>query len=654
MTKYYVSFMVLNSNSIKFFFFLSCFLTHGVFGLDVPEPISRPQIAQPKYSDVFDQIKKQNWVMAVNLANDYNIKSLSSYVKWLDITRPGSKHQFEYLSDFINKHPNWPKKKVIIEKIESSITKNTERKKIINWFKNNPPLTSKGSIDYLEAQIKEQSIFNKSEMIRDIWINKNLTSSQQKYFIRKYSNFWTQQDNWKRFNRLMVEGKEFSARKTLNRVKGDLRKLGEARLNLSRRSPNVSKYINDVPLHLIDDSDLVYERMRWRRKAKLNTASDLLINPPKKISNVRGWWINSRIVIRRLLNKKKFFRAYDILSKNTLPLTTDSGLEAEWLAGWVAFSHLNQSENAKKHFKKVFEYGGKNYKAKAAFWLGLIDIDNSQNNQLAVSWFKKSAINKFSYYGQNSSIKINNFSIKENKSRIVRPNDYNDLFEVIKIIHSSKKSFMRSYPFYEKLVTLLEKPEHINYVMELASNEKDKSIVLKLSKKLPNPSYKYSYPKIEDYIPDKYKNSKSTLALIHAISHQESNFKVNAYSSAGARGVMQLMPFTAKRVCKSLGIRFYKKKLTQNPQYNILLGTTYINQMLKKFDNALPLALAAYNAGPGRVRIWLKRYGDPRTKSISYLDWIESIPISETRYYVKKVISNLRIYQSKYNINIYL
>lgn len=654
MTKYYVSFMVLNSNSIKFFFFLFCFLlSHETFSLDVPEPISRPQIAQPKYSDVFDQIKKQNWVMAVNLANDYNNKSLSSYVKWLDITRPGSKHTFEYLSDFIRKHPHWPKKKVVIEKIESSITRSIERKRIIDWFKINPPLTSKGSIDYLEALVKEQSIFNKNEMIRDIWINKNLTSSQQKYFIRNYSNYWTQQDNWKRFNRLMIEGKEFSARKTLNRVKGDLRRLGEARLNLSRRSPNVSKYINDVPPHLIDDSDLVYERMRWRRKAKLNTASDLLSNPPTKISNVRGWWINSRIVVRRLLNKKNFYKAYNILSKNTLPLTTDSGLEAEWLAGWVAFSHLSQNENAKKHFLKVFEYGGENYKAKAAFWLGLINVNNSKNKETAISWFRKSSVNKYSYYGQNSSIKINNFSITDNKSRISRPSEYNDLFEVIKIIQSSKKSFMRNYPFYEKLIMILKKPEDINYVMELASNEKDKSIVLKLSKKLPSPSYKYSYPKIEDYIPDKYKDSKSTMALIHAISHQESNFKVNAYSSAGARGVMQLMPLTAKRVCKSLGIRFYKKKLTQNPQYNILLGTTYINQMLKKFDNALPLALAAYNAGPGRVRIWLKRYGDPRIESISYLDWIESIPISETRFYVKKVISNLRIYQSKYKISIY-
>ncbi len=654
MTKYYVSFMVLNSYSIKFFFFLFWLLPNVPLGLNIPEPKPRPEISEPKYSDVFNQIKKQNWVMAINLADDYDNKPLSSYIRWLDITRPGSKHKFEYLVNFFYSHPNWPKKNIIIEKIESSITKSMDRKKIINWFKNNPPLTSKGSIDYLEALIEDGSFYNKTNTIRDIWKKKNLTSSQQRYFIQKYSDYWTQQDNWERFNRLMIEGKDFSARKTLNRIKGDLRKLGEARLNLSRRSPNVSEFINNVPQHLINDPDLIYERMRWRRKAKLNTAADLLINPPQNISNIRGWWINSRIVIRRLLNKKKFNKAYNILKNNNLPLTTDSGLEAEWLAGWVAISKLGQTEDAIQHFLKVYNAGGENYKAKAAFWLGSIYLDNFQDKDKAIEWFKKSSSNKYSYYGQNASIKINDFYVPDNKTRIIKPDDFNELFEVIKIINNSKKPFMKSYFFYEQLINLLNKTEHINYVMELANNEQDKSIVLKLSKKLSKPSHKYSYPKIEDYIPDKYKESKSTMALIHAISHQESNFKVNAYSSAGARGVMQLMPFTAKKVCKNLGIRFYKKKLTRNPQYNILLGTTYINQMLKKFDNSLPLALAAYNAGPGRVKIWLKRYGDPRNNSISYLDWIESIPISETRFYVKKVIANLRIYQNKYNINIYL
>ena len=189
--------------------------------------------------------------------------------------------------------------------------------------------------------------------------------------------------------------------------------------------------------------------------------------------------------------------------------------------------------------------------------------------------------------------------------------------------------------------------------MNKANNLDEKSIITKLSRKLQTPSFDFSYPLIEKYIPGKFKNSKSTMALIHAITHQESNFRINAYSSAGARGLMQLMPFTAKKVAKDLKIKYFKKALTRNPQYNIILGTTYINQMLKRFDNSLPMALAAYNAGPGRVKIWNKRYGDPRNGEISYVNWIESIPISETRYYVKKVISNLRIYQKKYNVLIF-
>ena len=108
-------------------------------------------------------------------------------------------------------------------------------------------------------------------------------------------------------------------------------------------------------------------------------------------------------------------------------------------------------------------------------------------------------------------------------------------------------------------------------------------------------------------IPFQFQSPKE-LALIHAIILQESAFKVNAYSHAGARGLMQLMPYTAKVVAKNIKVKYYKKALTKNPNYNILLGSTYIKQLLERFENSLPLALAGYNAGPGRVKIWIKRY----------------------------------------------
>ena len=125
---------------------------------------------------------------------------------------------------------------------------------------------------------------------------------------------------------------------------------------------------------------------------------------------------------------------------------------------------------------------------------------------------------------------------------------------------------------------------------------------------------------------------------------------INAKSHAGARGLMQLMPFTARKVAQNLNVKYYKSALTSNPEYNILLGTTYIKSLIKKFKGSLPLALAGYNAGPRRVEIWIKRYGNPLKNQISMIDWIESIPIYETRNYVKKVITNYRVYKSIFDV----
>ena len=362
--------MIANLSSIKFFFFLFFLIPLNLKSLDYPKPKAKPEIKLSEFADVFEQIKKQNWVMAITIADDYNIKALSSYIRWLDITRPGSNHDFLYLINFFKNHKHWPSSEKIIEKIESSITKNTDTSMVLKWFNDNKPMTSKGSIDYLEYRIKSNQNFNKISTIKNIWINKNLTRKQQKIFIKKYGRFWTQDDNWKRFNRLIYEGKNVSARRTLNRISGNLRKLGEARLALSRRSPDVSKLISRVPENLKNDPGLIYERMRWRRKAKLDTAADLLYNPPVKIENARNWWINSRIVIRRLLNKKKFNNAYRILKNHSLPLTEDSGQEAEWLAGWVSIFHLKNPSQSINHFLNVFQNSDNQHiKAKAAFWL---------------------------------------------------------------------------------------------------------------------------------------------------------------------------------------------------------------------------------------------------------------------------------------------
>ena len=627
-----------------FFFFIVLFFSNIAFVENIPKPIPKPSFVEKKYKDFFNAVKKQQWQVAKSIAYDYQNPALVKYVEWLDITRPGSKHNFEFLINFIEKNLNWPKSNDIKKKIEASIDYNTSTRKIINWFNYNKPLTAKGSIDFLEAKLKLGIENDKIQTIRDIWVNKNLTLSQQKYFIKKYSKFWTTKDNWDRFDRLMWEGKTLSAKRTLMRIKGDYRKLGEARLALSRRSGNVSQLIRNVPEYLLNDSGLIYERMRWRRKAKLNTAEDFLFNPPENIKNFRNWWINTRVVVRRLINKKKYEKSYKILSNHNIPLNSISGSEAEWLAGWVALIFLNKKVEAYSHFEKMYNNVQHPLnKAKALYWM-----NKSGNNEKKIKVQTKEFFRyPYSFYGQNSILKDENLNFNQNSNKIKKPDCCKELFEIIKILQDAGE-LRRVYPFLEQAYINSKTREEKNYILYFASKMKNKNFIVRLSKIDNFKSLDFSFPTLEKLIPLQFQSPKE-LALIHAIILQESAFKVNAYSHAGARGLMQLMPYTAKVVAKNIKVKYYKKALTKNPNYNILLGSTYIKQLLEKFENSLPLALAGYNAGPGRVKIWIKRYGDPRKNQISYENWIESVPIYETRNYIKKVMSNFRVYKHVFN-----
>ena len=133
--------------------------------------------------------------------------------------------------------------------------------------------------------------------------------------------------------------------------------------------------------------------------------------------------------------------------------------------------------------------------------------------------------------------------------------------------------------------------------------------------------------------------------FIHSVIRQESQFDPKAGSYAGAKGLMQIMPYTGKKLSKGLNLKYTKSKLTSDPTYNVILGSAYLDQLLSMYDDSYILTLAAYNAGSSRVKRWIARYGDPRTNDIDPIDWIELIPFKETRNYVQRVMENIQVYE---------
>ncbi len=148
-------------------------------------------------------------------------------------------------------------------------------------------------------------------------------------------------------------------------------------------------------------------------------------------------------------------------------------------------------------------------------------------------------------------------------------------------------------------------------------------------------------------LPKRVTYAKPENSLVLAVIRQESAFDAKATSHAGARGLMQLMPATAKVVAKRARVRYVKARLTRNPDYNMALGQSYLAELLKDFKGSLPMAIAGYNAGPHRVRQWVKAFGDPRDADVDAIDWIEMIPFDETRNYVQRVLENLQVYRSR-------
>jgi len=153
------------------------------------------------------------------------------------------------------------------------------------------------------------------------------------------------------------------------------------------------------------------------------------------------------------------------------------------------------------------------------------------------------------------------------------------------------------------------------------------------------PVVSHGYPIID------FPGSGAERPLLLAMTRQESAFERGAVSSAGARGLMQLMPATAKLIAKSQRIPFSADRLLTDGRYNLTIGRAYLDDLLDRFAGSYILSIAAYNAGPGRVRQWMDSFGDPRTKSIDVVDWIEAIPFNETRNYVQRVLENLQVYR---------
>ncbi|MAH06292.1 MAG: hypothetical protein CL561_12115 [Alphaproteobacteria bacterium] len=622
------------------------------------------------------------WHQSLTLADKARDKESKRLALWMYAVSDNKKLQqdskvtWRDLVDVIEARPYWPSQMQMKTALEGKMPFDPPRDfDAVDWFDLHSPETARGMKIYLSALEDARDYTKIKAKLSEWWPTMMVRPEDQVYFLKRYHRYIEEDWHVKRLSNLIDRSHYTNARRISEILGEDYERLAEARIKLNRDMAKDSTYtdgqvsyaVHLVPDALKSDVGLTYDRLQWRRKKDLDAgANDILFAPPSA-DNIKGeegrWWRERHIMIRRMLEDGKYDTAYKLAAGHQQSYGVNYS-EAEWMAGWIALRFQDAPSKALKHFyamKAVVKTPislSRHY-----YWLGrsfdaLGDKENARAN------YAEAAALPTTYYGQLaarasgqepsfSEIKAPLIS-EELRLSLSSHENLSDLFNAARVLQRVDYT-NSSTQFYVSAADIASKFDlGAYYVAQKAAQDGKINVSVLLARKAAMQhiyyAQNYAYPVLDTDVYD-YKIPPSSLSplFVHGLIRQESLFDNNAKSAVGARGLMQLMPATARQTARELGIQYNINWLQDRPEYNIALGSAYAESVIRQFDNAYPLAIAAYNAGPHRVQSWLRTYGDPRRNEIDWIDWIELIPFSETRNYVMRVMEGYGVYSFMLN-----
>ena len=605
-------------------------------------------------------MEKRDWKNALKVSKKSRDKSIYKLVQWKHLLTPGNAASYYDYLIFINENSHYPRINRLRYLSEHKLsTEKISYKKIINTFQKNPPLSGYGELILGESKILNGDLNEGINLIKKGFITAKLSKQEIRYFRKKYKKYLTNKDYINRADWHAWENKYWDLQRILRYLPKGHRELYTARQLLMTRSYGVDAAITKVPEKFKKDAGLQYDRLKWRRKrGRLESMLEILLeveNNKEYLVRPDIWWKERAIAARSLIYKKKYELAYKITSKHSLT-EGPKYAEAEWMSGWIALTFLDDPILAVNHFQNFYNNVGYPISlSRGAYWLGRT-YKRLNDEKSSFKWFEEASKYLTTYYGQLAFIEINGKNLYSLEEQIVPTIDQkkkfyqSDLTKLIVLLHElNKDKITKDILKHLASSNISENSEILAAGLATEIGRYDYAIQIakaaSYEKRFHND---FNYPIINT--PTIINNKKMpNKELILAIIRQESEFDSKANSSAGAKGMMQLMTYTAKLVSKQAKLPYSKSKLTKSPEYNIKLGSYYFATLLEEFEGAYPFAIAGYNAGPKRVRYWKKLNKNPQKKQIDYVNWIELIKFKETRNYVQRVLENINVY--KYILN---
>ena len=602
-------------------------------------------------NEALDAMRDGKWEQAFALAEGAG-QVAEDVIEWHWL-RAG-RGDFDAAVAFLDRNADWPGLKYLRRKTEGRVPLGRRSDDVIAFFGGELPQTGAGSVALSSAL----SSAGKSDLVEDVvvraWTSQVLSSRDEAYFLERHGDL-LKAHHEARLDYLLWEGEAKAAERMLPRVSKGWQALAKARMALRAKKNGVDGLIAAVPASLKDDPGLAYERFQWRiAKKKRQGARDLLLELEASGANLGqggryGHW--RRVFTRDAMRAGKAKTAYRLAASHQM--TDDDGYaysDLEWLAGYLSLTYLDKPKQALEHFR-AFRASVETpiSLGRAGYWEGRAHeaIGDAEGAALAYAF---GAEYQTSFYGQLAAERAGLPMDPRLTGETDHPNWRTASFRDSSVLAAGVLLHEAGEPILaERFLTHMAEtltPTEVAQLADFAFELEEPHIALMIAKRA---AYRgivvpHAYYPVVDLGLDRLPIPQE-LAL--SIARRESEFDPGVTSPAGAMGLMQVMPGTARDVAKELKIAYSRKRLLSDPSYNARLGVTYLDGLIDRFGANMVLVSAGYNAGPGRPIRWMEDRGDPRTGRIDVIDWIEHIPFRETRNYVMRVMESLPVYRAR-------
>ena len=576
--------------------------------------------------------------------------------EWIVLRSDNNNATVERYRAFITANPSWPSQTFLRRRLEAALWDDHREDQVVwSWFENESPISAKGRFVLAKAMLARGDRANAERLVREAWRSDPMSEDTETSALEMFGPLLSAGDQKARMDALLYTTEnEAAAMRAAKRLGAGYVALAKARLAAVRKAPNAKTLLDAVPHELHNDTGYLFSRIQLlRRDENYAEAAQLMLGAPKdpaRLHNLDEWWIERRLLSRKMIDSGEYRTAYVIARDAALPTRDIYKTEQEFTAGWIALRFLNDPQSAAQHFARI-GVGSVNPTtlARGGYWQGRA-AEAAGRMQEARAAYTAAAEQSTSYYGQLARAKLGMPRLELNDAPAPRSRgvDRLEIVRAVQLLFDLDEREM-AIPIFadagengdpDALVGLGELTARQGYARGMLLVGK-----AALNRGLPFDVYAYPVTGIPSFSaigPDVEKS------VIFAIARQESAFNQGDVSPAQAYGLMQVTPEAGRYVCKRAGVAFDLNRMKTDSAYNAALGAAELGGLMEDFRGSYIMTFAAYNAGRGSLKKWIDRYGDPRDPKVDAVDWVELIPFAETRNYVQRVMENLQVYRTRF------